>query len=136
VGKDKERLVKTRVNQEVFRDIVLANYESKCAITGIDIEPLLVASHIIPWSQNEHERLNPENGICLSALFDRAFDKGLIGISNKYDVIVSLELKKYSNLSYFDKYFGHLHGSSIILPKKYMPNREFLQYHMDTIFQG
>ena len=61
--------MKTRVNQNVFRQIVLANYNKKCAITGIDIPDLLVASHIIPWSKNEEERLNPENGICLSALY-------------------------------------------------------------------
>ena len=66
-GEYKLREVKTRVNQNVFRQIVLANYEGKCAITGIDISDLLFASHIIPWSRNEKERLNPENGICLSA---------------------------------------------------------------------
>jgi len=63
VGETKIREVKTRVNQNVFRQIVLANYDNKCALTGIDLSELLVASHIIPWSENEHERLNPENGI-------------------------------------------------------------------------
>ena len=43
------REVKTRVNQSVFRQMVLANYTSKCAITGIDIPELLLASHIVPW---------------------------------------------------------------------------------------
>jgi putative restriction endonuclease len=42
--------------------MILANYSTKCAITGIDI-PELLASHIVPWSINENERLNPENGI-------------------------------------------------------------------------
>ena len=52
-GKTKIREVKTRVNQNAFRQIVLANYSGKCAITGIDIPDLLIASHIIPWSVNE-----------------------------------------------------------------------------------
>ena len=52
-GEFKLREVKTRVNQNVFRQIVMANYDNKCAITGIDISDLLVASHIIPWSKNE-----------------------------------------------------------------------------------
>jgi putative restriction endonuclease len=69
-GEYKLREVKTRINQNVFRQIVIANYSGKCAITGIDIQDLLVASHIVPWSKNEKERLNPENGICLSALYD------------------------------------------------------------------
>ena len=63
VGETKLRQVKTRVNQNVFRQIVLANYEGKCALTGIDLSELLVASYIIPWADNEQERLNPENGI-------------------------------------------------------------------------
>ena len=92
-GETKIREVKTRVNQNVFRQIVLANYNRKCAITGIDLPDLLVASHIVPWSHNEEERLNPENGICLSALYDRAYDKGLIGITEKFQIILSSELK-------------------------------------------
>lgn len=65
--------VKTRVNQNVFRQMVMANYAGKCAITGIDIPDLLVASHIVLWRVNENERLNPENGICLSPLYNRAY---------------------------------------------------------------
>ena len=52
VGDTKNCQVKIRVNQNVFRQIVLANYDYKCALTGIDIPELLVASHIIPWSEN------------------------------------------------------------------------------------
>ncbi len=54
-GETKIREVKTRVNQNTFRQIVLANYSSKCAISSIDIPDLLIASHIIPWSTNEIE---------------------------------------------------------------------------------
>ena len=75
------REVKARVNQSVFRQMVLSNYSTKCAITGIDLPELLLASHIMPWSKNEEHRLNPENGICLSALYDKAYDKGIIGIN-------------------------------------------------------
>ena len=76
-GETRLREIKTRVNQNVFRQIVVANYSGKCAISGIDVSSLLVASHILPWSFNENERLNPENGVCLSALYDKAFDKGI-----------------------------------------------------------
>jgi putative restriction endonuclease len=50
-GETKIREVKTRVNQNFFRQVVVANYSGRCAITGIDIPDLLVASHIIPWSK-------------------------------------------------------------------------------------
>ena len=135
-GETKVREVKTRVNQNVFRQIVLANYNRKCAITGIDIPDLLVASHIIPWSQNQEERLNPENGICLSALYDRAFDNGLIGINEKYKIVLSSELKTKEKKDFYPLFFGQLHGIELQLPQKYFPKKEFLQFHMDTVFKG
>src|SRR5690606_30815321 len=105
-GEYKLREVKTRVNQNVFRQIVIANYSGKCAITGIDIPDLLLASHIIPWSKNEEERLNPENGICLSPLYDRAYDKGYISINENYEILLSAEIKKKSKEDYHSKYFA------------------------------
>lgn len=134
-GEYKIREVKTRINQNIFRQIVMANYNSKCAISGIDIPDLLVASHIIPWSKNENERLNPENGICLSPLYDRAFDKGYIGISEKFEIILSNEIKKKNTQEYHEKHFKPLDGLKIILPQKYYPKKEFLVYHLDVIFR-
>lgn len=135
-GETKIREVKTRVNQNAFRQIVLANYSGKCAITGIDIPELLIASHIIPWSQNEQERLNPENGICLSALYDRAFDNGLIGITEKFQIILSSELKSKETKDFYPSTFGKLNDLTIHLPQKYLPRKEFLQFHLDTVFRG
>ncbi len=134
-GEYKIREVKTRVNQNVFRQIVLANYSGKCAITGIDIPDMLVASHILPWAKKEKERLNPENGICLSSLYDRAFDKGYIGITDKYELVISSGLKRKHKEDYHNKYFASLVGSKLILPKKYYPKKDFLQFHMDEIFE-
>jgi putative restriction endonuclease len=134
-GEYKLREVKTRVNQDVFRDIVLANYDSKCSITGIDIPALLRASHIIPWSKNEKERLNPENGICFCSLYDCAYDKGYIGINKKLEIVISSELKKKSKQVYYSKYFAELGGSKIQMPRKYFPKKEFLDFHLDTVFK-
>jgi putative restriction endonuclease len=135
-GEYKLREVKTRINQNVFRQIVIANYDSKCAITGIDIPDLLIASHIIPWSKNEKERLNPENGICFSSLYDCAYDKGLISITENFEIILSNDLKKKHKFAYHTRYFASIAGSKIILPKKYYPKKEFLQFHLDVIFRG
>ena len=130
------REVKTRVNQSVFRKIVLANYNIKCAVTGIDIPELLYASHILPWSTNEKERLNPENGICLSATFDKAFDKGLIGISSDLTILFSEKLKVNSKKTYFDNQFKKYEGQKISIPEKYIPKKDFLEYHLDVIFNN
>lgn len=134
-GEDKIRAVKTRVNQNVFRDIVVANYDCKCAISGIDIPDLLLASHIVPWTANENERLNPSNGICLSALYDKAFDKGYFTITSKYKLLLSPQLIKHRNKDYYEMFFSKLKDASIIKPHKYLPNKEFLEYHAEAIFK-
>ncbi|MEK8179150.1 HNH endonuclease [Flavobacterium buctense] len=133
-GETVTREVKTRVNQSFFREMVLANYASKCAITGIDIPQLLLASHIIPWSKNENERLNPENGICLSPLYDKAFDKGLISINTNYQIILSKEIKVKTQTTFYSNHFAPIENLKIIEPLKYLPKKEFLEYHLDTIF--
>ena len=135
VGKTKIREVKTRVNQDVFRQIVLANYSSKCAISGIDMPELLVASHIVPWSKNVKERLNPENGICLSSMYDKAFDKGLIGINLDYSIIISSRLKQNLAKPCYHHFFSHLEKKTISLPPKYYPKKDFIEFHLDSIFQ-
>ena len=134
-GENVIREVKTRVNQSVFRQMVLANYATKCAITGIDIPELLLASHIIPWSKNEEHRLNPENGICLSALYVKAFDKGIIGINQNYQVILSTSLKKKKESLFYQNHFAPIENLKITEPIKYLPKKEFLEYHLDTIFE-
>lgn len=134
VGDTKIRQVKIRVNQNVFRQIVLANYDYKCALTGIDIPELLVVSHIIPWSENKEERLNPTNGICLSSLYDKAFDQGLISFDSSFKVLFSERLSSNVGKEYFDKYFSPIQNKSLAETKKYAINPTFLEWHRDCIF--
>jgi len=131
LGKEKLRLVKTRTNQSFFRQAVLSSYNFKCCLTGINLPELLVASHIIPWSKDEKNRLNPQNGLCLNNLHDKAFDRGLISFDNDYRLILSDKIKKQES-----KYFLDLEGKKMTLPKKFLPNIEFLEYHNMEIFQG
>ena len=134
IGETKVREVKTRVNQNVFRQIVLANYDGKCALTGIDLSELLVASHIIPWAVNKQERLNPENGICLSLLYDKAFDKGLISFTDDKKILFALRLKENVGKEYYLKYFEPISNAVLATPQKYNINRLFLEWHRDCIF--
>ncbi len=137
-GEDRISLTKQRKGQDYFRRMILANYGGRCALTGIDIPQLLLASHIIPWADStSKQKLNPENGICLSALYDKAFDKGLISISpDDYTVCISSALREYESEEYFDKHFGAIYGQKIMMPKEYKPNRDFLMYHRDHVFLG
>lgn len=134
VGKDKKAFVKQRVNQDAFRSMILNLYEKRCALTGINIPSLLVASHIIPWAVNKQERLNPENGLCLSALYDKAFDKGFISFDDQYCVILAEKLKLYQAEPYYGKHFASIEGQPIALPEYHRPNKEFLEWHRDCIF--
>lgn len=138
-GEDKISLTKQRKGQDYFRRMILANYGGRCALTGIDIPLLLLASHIIPWADKSHkkDRLNPCNGICLSALYDKAFDQGLITISpDNYSVILSSALQENETKAYYDKHFGCIKGQKLTLPTEYLPSREFLAYYRDKVFVG
>ncbi|MBO7068762.1 MAG: HNH endonuclease [Bacteroidaceae bacterium] len=138
-GEDQLSITKRRKGQDYFRRMILANYGGRCALTGISVPQLLLASHIIPWADKLHqkERLNPCNGICLSALYDKAFDKGLFTISpDDYTIQLSSALREYGTQEYFDKQFGSISGKQITMPIEYKPNRDFLAYHRDHVFVG
>ncbi len=126
-GKDNIRLVKTRINQSFFRSSVLAAYNLTCCKTGIKIPELLIASHIIPWKENR-ERTNPQNGLCLNSLHDKAFDKGLISIDTDYNILISKYLLDYEKQK-ADLYFSTFNNKKIFLPDKFFPKREFLEHH-------
>lgn len=134
-GIEKERIVKTRVNQSIFRNIVLATYNNRCCITGIENSELLIASHIVPWSKDEKNRLNPMNGLCLNALHDKAFDTGLITITpDDYKIKLSPILKSKSVTSAIEYNFIAFENKSITLPDKFLPSKEFLDFHNNNIF--
>lgn len=138
-GEDVVSETKRRKGQDYFRRMILSNYGFRCALTGIDIPQLLLASHIIPWKDKSHkqDRLNPENGICLSALYDKAFDKGLITFSpDDYAVYLSSALRENETKDYYDQHFGCIDGKKLTMPNEFMPNRDFLAYHRDHVFVG
>lgn len=67
--------------QRTFAQNVKSNYGWTCAVTGIATRAFLVASHVVPWSEDPMIRLDPGNGICLSTFVDRAFDAGFLEIT-------------------------------------------------------
>lgn len=133
-GKEKIRLIKTRVNQIFFRESILGIYDSKCCITGLSITKLLVASHIKPWSVDSKNRLNPENGLCLNSIHDKAFDSGLLTVTPGYKVLLSKALNDYEKESAVRKFFKDFENTSITMPERYFPNKEFLEFHNQNIF--
>lgn len=80
-----ERLVVQRVGQDIFRDRLMSYWGDRCPLTGITEPELLRASHIKPWAkcETDDERLDVHNGLLLSALWDAAFDKGLVTFADE-----------------------------------------------------
>jgi HNH endonuclease len=79
-----ERLVVQRVGQNIFRERLMAYWQGRCPLTGITDKALLRASHIKPWKDcdSDAERLDVHNGLLLSALWDAAFDSGLVSFDD------------------------------------------------------
>jgi hypothetical protein len=96
-----ERFVIQRVGQNIFRNALLEYWNRTCPLTGISDAALLRASHIIPWAECEtdEQRLDVHNGLLLSALWDAAFDKGLISFSDEGVVLVSDKLRLESKVA-------------------------------------
>ena len=94
-----ERLVILRIGQDVFRDALMEYWEGRCPLTGITDTALLRASHIVPWADcSDEQRLDVHNGLLLSALWDAAFDRGLISFADDGTVLVSPQLSEAARL--------------------------------------
>lgn len=91
-GEDKEAVVKVRVNQGVFRDKLLHRYH-KCCLCNVNLNGLLVASHIKPWAvSTPEERLDINNGFIFCPTHDKLFDKGYISFDDNGKILISEEM--------------------------------------------
>jgi len=104
-GKEVLRETKQRVNQGRFRKLLLREYETKCCVTGLNVPQVLRASHIVAWADDEENRMNPTNGLCLSATYDAAFDRHLISFDEDCRMIFSSDLKEYTSNEDFKTQF-------------------------------
>jgi hypothetical protein len=134
-GKTKRVITEQRIRQNFFRRAVLSSYHGRCCMSGLSEPRLLIASHIVPWSKDQNNRLNPRNGLCLSALHDKAFDRGLISLDDDFRVILSRELEQ-RNEAFVHEFFLPLAGKSITLPERFTPDKGFLKQHRAEVFLG
>ena len=132
-GETRKVVTEQRIKQNFFRRAVLSSYGGRCCMSGLGEPRLLVASHIVPWSKDKKNRLNPSNGICLSAIHDRAFDKGLITLSDDFKIMVSDEIKSRGE-AFLKSIFLPLEGSSIAMPERFVPDTAFIARHRNDEF--
>ena len=125
---ERDAIVKARIGQGKFREQLLDKYGA-CIISGVDISKALVASHIKPWavSTNE-ERTSVNNGLLLSATFDRLFDSGLITFSKIGKLIVSRFVSQ-GNRQRLNICNGEIYDL-----KSNEKMKDFLEYHNDVVF--
>jgi len=132
-GETRKVITEQRIKQAFFRRAVLSSYRARCCMSGLSEARLLVASHIVPWSKDKANRLNPSNGLCLSAIHDRAFDKGLITLTDDFKIVVSEELKRKKE-SFVIEVLLPLDGRSIEPPERFAPQLEFIAWHRNQLF--
>ena len=132
-GKSKLKEVQVRQNQHIFRKMILSIYQGQCCLTGLPVQEVLRASHISEWAKDKKNRMNPENGLCLSATYDAAFDRHLISLDEDYRLIFSTSLKEHYTNEAFKEQFQRLHGKRIAMPIKFLPSQELLSKHREYL---
>ncbi len=131
-----KRIVRTRRVQSFFRTAVEVSYNGCCAISGIEIPELLIASHIIPWSVDVGKRADPRNGILLNALYDKAFDRGLITFDTNMKVVVSKRLRISDPPPFHRQALIDIEGTPLRPPQRFAPDPEAMAYHREHVFQS
>lgn len=130
LGTEREAVIRQRINQSFFRATVLSSYDNKCCITHLSDTRLLEACHIISWAEDESLRTNPTNGLCMNALFHKAYDKLLMSITPDYYICISDKfIDSAKDDSAFSNYLVSLKNKAIALPNRFQPNKEFLDSH-------
>jgi putative restriction endonuclease len=120
-----------------IRNAVLNHFDGRCAITGMEMRELLIASHILPWHSHPTARLNVLNGISLSRLHDAAFDMGLISFDINCRLILLSKLKRELSQRSLNENFGNYEGESLLFPTDVaFHNEESLAEYRAKIFHG
>ena len=132
-GKDQVSKTKVRIGQAYYRKMIVSLYGGKCCLTGLDVPKLLRASHIIRWADDKDNRMNPENGLCLSGTYDLAFDQHLISFDEDYRMIVGCEISDHFSNAVTRDYFKKYAGKKIEMPSKFLPSQAFLRAHRETL---
>lgn len=127
-GETREAILQQRIKQDFFRRAVLTSYRGRCCISGVADARLLVASHIVPWREDKANRLNPSNGLCLSAIHDKAFDQYLFTLSDDHRVVLSHSLKQTTD-TFLREVFWAVEDKPIELPERFAPELSFIARH-------
>jgi hypothetical protein len=130
---EREAYVSQRVGQNAIRRYVLEQYENRCALCDISDPSLLIASHIMPWSEDHENRGNPRNVICLCALHDKLFENGLLKIDGNYQITFSEKFQRCCKNSATLKSLAANTNGLLRLPINNRPDPELLKKRIRQI---
>jgi len=94
-GSTKTAVIQAREGHGPYRDKLFKKWGGKCAVTGVAVESILTASHIVPWSIcDDKEKVDPFNGLPLIPNLDKLFDRGMISFRDDGHLIYKDGLEK------------------------------------------
>ena len=102
---------------------------------SIDFSELLVASHIKPWAASEETRTDPENGLCLCVLHDKAYDRGLMTVDADCQITMSSLITK-SKVAFVETSLAVFDKQKIKMPSRFAPKPEYLAWHRNNVFKA
>jgi putative restriction endonuclease len=132
VGTLMSRIVRDRV----FRKVVLRAYDERCAITGLKLingygRAEVAAAHIRPVEKSGPDIIG--NGIALSGTVHWMFDRGLIGLADDLEILVSRQVNDLDGIS------ALINKDRKALPPRRLsdrPHPHFLEWHRTHCFKG
>jgi putative restriction endonuclease len=125
-----EVLVKQRIGQDLFREMLMDYWGSRCAVTGLDVPELLRASHAKPWKDcDDRERLDVYNGLLLAVHLDALFDKGFITFEADGTGRISAELPAGATIALMAP------PVELRLSRIAEPHLPYMAYHRAHIFR-
>lgn len=125
-GRERERVVRVRVNQRFFRELILAGYSESCAVCQLPLPALLVAAHIVPWSVDATLRMNPRNGLCLCGTHDLAFEHGHLRIYPDFVMRIEVPQRLHNSVAVRD-WLLRFDGRNFQPPQRWLPDPALLE---------
>lgn len=127
---EREQVIAARKGQGVYRERLLAKWNGACAVTGLAVPELLMASHAKPWKiASNIERLDGDNGLPLAPNLDKLFDKGYISFADDGAIMVSTALSSAACVALGVNATMHL------LKPLNAAQQCYMAYHRDNIFR-
>jgi len=128
-GGERLQFIKVKMEQRQSREVILLIYQNRCCLTGIDLPEVNRASHIIGWAERAQTRMDPRNGICLSATYDAAFDRKLITFDEDYRLVLSKSIRDRVPSQTLKTHFLSKEGQRMDFPVRFHPLKEYLDHH-------